>query len=292
MLLDPVRRRNHLAAIASVGMAAVLLTAACSSDEAGTPAASSAPSSAAPAAASPAAVTTAPAAPASSAATSSAAASASPSAAAVVVEPIAGCVDEKQQAEEGVTLKRADGLEVPALVSGTGKRGIVLANMNGSDLCEWLVVGQGLKAKGFTVATFNYSPGGGDGDMVAAATLLRERGATSVVLMGSSMGGTNALSAAAKLDPAPAAVVALSAPGRFEGVDALEAAKTLTVPVFLGVGEYDTEYFDSATALNKALRSKVKVLEVLPTGNHGTSLLDDTELAAKIDSFLDKHAGK
>lgn len=287
MLLDPVRRRRHQGATTSVCLLGILLTAACSANDApGTAApATKTPTVTTPAAAATTApVSTSPAGTAPEPASTSASPPAAPA-----VEPIAGCVDEQQQAAEGVTLKRTDGIDVPALVSGTGKRGIVLANMNDSDLCEWLVYGAELKAKGYTVAVFNYSGGGGDDDMVAAATLLRERGASSVVLMGSSMGGTSALAAAAKLAPAPDAVVSLSGPGRFQGIDALEAAKTLTVPVFLAVGEYDAEYFDSATELNKVLKSKVKVLEVLPTGNHGTALLGDTGLTDKLDAFLDKH---
>lgn len=283
MLLDPVRRRRHQGATTSVCLVGILLTAACSAND--TPG-TAAPVTKTPTVTSSAAAATT--APVSTSPAESASTSASPPAA-PAVEPIAGCVDEQQQAAEGVTLKRTDGIEVPALVSGTGKRGIVLANMNDSDLCEWLVYGAELKAKGYTVAVFNYSGSGGDDDMVAAATLLRERGASSVVLMGSSMGGTSALAAAAKLAPAPDAVVSLSGPGRFQGIDALEAAKTLTMPVFLAVGEYDTEYFDSATELNKVLKSKVKVLEVLPTGNHGTALLGDTALTDTLDAFLDKH---
>ncbi|HEV2918592.1 MAG TPA: alpha/beta fold hydrolase, partial [Actinomycetota bacterium] len=78
----------------------------------------------------------------------------------------------------------------------------------------------GLPALAFDFGGFGDSrPGSGpggriDGDVAAATAQLRRRGADRVVLIGSSMGATAVLSAAARIRPPVAGVVSLSGPGR------------------------------------------------------------------------------
>lgn len=61
-------------------------------------------------------------------------------------------------------------------------------------------------------------------DVVAAAETLRADGATSIVLMGASLGGASSIVAATLVTPPVTAVVAVSSPLAFGGVSAQEAA--------------------------------------------------------------------
>lgn len=106
---------------------------------------------------------------------------------------------------------------------------------------------------------------------VSAVAWLRSQGAKKVYLVGASMGGTAALSAAAKT-PVDG-VVSLSGPSIYGGMDAVTAVKSLTIPVLFAAGEYDGSFADSAKELYAACASKQKRLMLLPTGSHGVSLL-------------------
>src|SRR4051812_18531260 len=121
-------------------------------------------------------------------------------------------------------LRTADGERIYAAELGRGARGVVVGHELGANLCSWLSLGGDLSGAGFHVLLvdfrgFGLSPRPGPrpwnlaGDFAAAAAELRRRGATSVALVGGSMGGTAAILAGATLHPAVSAVVCVSGGG-------------------------------------------------------------------------------
>ncbi len=121
-----------------------------------------------------------------------------------------------------------------------------------------------------------------DADLRAVVDHARATGATSIVLIGASQGAALSLSMAKDLDAD--AVVSLSAPADEFG--AIDAARSLTVPVFVAAAQDNQPYADDARRL-------ADVLGIEPTivsgGNHGTGMFaDHPELATAIVRFADR----
>jgi pimeloyl-ACP methyl ester carboxylesterase len=186
----------------------------------------------------------------------------------------------------------SDGATLVGVVLGRGRRGLVLGHQLGSDLCEWLPQARAFAKRGYQVLAFDlagfgdsqHGPADGrvDTDVVAAAAELRRRGTDRIVLIGSSMGGTAVLSAAARIRPPVAGVVSLSGPSTFGGVDARAAMARLRVPVLLVAAADDHPFLEQARELRDAARVGDKRLLVIPGGGHGTSLLEFGEDAPRV----------
>jgi pimeloyl-ACP methyl ester carboxylesterase len=184
--------------------------------------------------------------------------------------------------ERAFSFPAADG-PTTGVVLGRGRTGVVLGHQAGSDLCEWLPRARALARQGRQVLAFDFTPAGHIGqDMAAAAAELRRRGVTRLVLVGSSMGGTAAIAAAAQLTPPVAGVVSLSGPEEYAGADAAAAAPKLRVPVLFIAADDDPPFDDAARALYKAVPGHDKRLLVLEGGGHGTSLLEFGDQAPRV----------
>lgn len=190
--------------------------------------------------------------------------------------------------EQAFSFPAADG-PTTGVVLGQGRTGVVLGHQAGSDLCEWLPQAHRLAKQGHQVLAFDFGPYANIGkDMVAAAAELRRRGADRLVLVGSSMGGTAAIEAAAEITPRVAGVVSLSGPEEYQGADAATAAPKLRVPVLFIVAEDDPPFADAARALYKAVPGHDKKLVVLEGGGHGTSLVEFGDHAPRVRKLLDQ----
>jgi pimeloyl-ACP methyl ester carboxylesterase len=218
-----------------------------------------------------------------------------PSTAATVAKP---CLREAATAET-VRFTTSAGAALVGVVLGGGRTGLVLGHQVGSDLCEWLPQARAFAEQRYRVLAFDFEgfgdsqPGSGTGtgidtDVVAAAEQLRRRGATRIVLVGSSMGGTAALSAATRIRPPVAGVVSLSGPASFQGVDAGAAISRLRVPVLFVAGAEDHPFVDDARTMYRAATVRDKRLLVVPGGGHGTSMLEFGEDAPKVLAALRK----
>ncbi len=204
------------------------------------------------------------------------------------VEPIAACVDEADQRANGVTLTRSDASTVEALVHGTGKTAIVFANESDLDLCEWQPFDEILAEKGYVTVEFEYSGSpGAEQDVLAGVATARQRGATSVLLIGASKGGTAVLAAAAKAQPPVAGVVSLSGPSTYPGIDTASMAQ-FTTPVLFIAGDNDGEFTDAARQMYAACAARDKKLVLRPSGSHGVALLDPTVFSL-VQDFLASH---
>jgi pimeloyl-ACP methyl ester carboxylesterase len=202
-----------------------------------------------------------------------------------------------------VTFTNSLGGKLMGYLLGDGRTGIVLANETQHDACTWLPYAKNLADRGYRVLAFDFNGEHGttfvqgsteDGDVVAAAGLVRERGADKVVLLGASRGGAAVLVAATKVQPAVAAVLSLSGPASFNGMDALAAVPKLRAPVLYLVADEDDPFYRDARSLANATPTKLTTLFVIKGGGHGEQfVLDEVttsgQAMAAIDDFLAKH---
>ena len=188
------------------------------------------------------------------------------------------------------------------VVFGTGRTGIVLAHQTEDNLCQWAPYAVELARRGYRVLAFDF-PGFGfssdvvsgqtlDGVVVAAAALLRSQGATAIVLIGASMGGTASLVAATEVQPPVAGVISVSGPTLYQNVAASLAAPKLTVPVLYAAGRADDEFARDAQTLYDATPASVdRKLVIVAAGLHGVDLVaDGSEVEAAVTAFLSAHA--
>jgi len=201
---------------------------------------------------------------------------------------LAYCVPP-ELASSTVAIKATAGGTIGAVLQGSGTTGIVFANMSDNDLCGWLGTASEHAARGYRTAVFAYSDRqGADADVLDVAAELRRAGALRIVLVGASKGGTAAIVAAGRVHPT--AVVELSAPSDYEGMDAGAAVRTLTVPSLFIVGQDDAEFRGSTDALYAASPATVKHLKEVVSPAHGVALLPDPDVAGTIESFLAANA--
>jgi pimeloyl-ACP methyl ester carboxylesterase len=192
----------------------------------------------------------------------------------------------KAERKHAVSFRTTDGFTLGGVVLGRGSVGVVLGHEKGGDLCNWLPFARVLAGSGYRVLALDFRGHGSsqlvranlkafrlDRDFLAAAKLLRARGATRTVLMGASMGGTGALVAAAAMQPQPATVVVLSSPTDFSTLDARPAVARVHSPTLYAVGKDDFCCTQEMRDLYDAASAPVKHFELFDTGAHGTQLL-------------------
>jgi pimeloyl-ACP methyl ester carboxylesterase len=187
------------------------------------------------------------------------------------------------------------------VVVGSGTTGVVLAHEYESDSCNWLPYAKRLAELGYTALAFDFGGYGGSGlpvgtqsneaDVKEAAAYLRAHGATTIVLMGASMGGEAALNDTR--DVKPAAVVSLSSPWVF-GRDVVDPSR-VTAPVLLVAGKDDAGggFADAASLIASKAPSEHVTLKIVDSAEHGTALLRSAQAVAverDIERFLATYA--
>ncbi len=194
------------------------------------------------------------------------------------------------------------------IVGGRGRTGVVLAHSPSSDLCEWMPYARRLAGLGYRVLAFDLngfasstrSPGNPgnaryDQDVVAAANLLRARGASSVLLLGSMLGGLAVLVAAPQISPPVAGVIDMSGSTTMSGLDTEAAARRLRVPVLFVAAELDThvDHPHLRTLAALADGAPERRVEVIPgSAGHPANLLDPEQeprgwaVRALVENFL------
>jgi predicted alpha/beta-hydrolase family hydrolase len=197
-----------------------------------------------------------------------------------------------------VTFSAADGVSLGGHVFGSGHSGIVLAHMYPADQTSWFATATELAAKGYLVLTFDFrgygeSPGTKqidriDKDVDAAVKEIQSLGATSLALVGASMGGTASLVVAAHHPVA--AVATLSAPVEFQGLSARQAVTTVTAPKLFLAAEKDAG--EAGARDLYTLAPDPKEIRIFPGSDHGTALLSGSSAAdvrAILFAFLEKN---
>jgi pimeloyl-ACP methyl ester carboxylesterase len=211
---------------------------------------------------------------------------------------------------EAITFPAGDGTTLAGRLFGPeeSNAGVVLAHMFPADQRSWFGFADRLASRGYRVLTFDfrgYCPGGEGGcsegekriadiwrDVVGAIEALRAEGVRSVALVGASMGGTASLVAASQEGVEVDAVVALSAPTSFQGLEVTAEAisKVGAAKLFLA-GHEDAAAAASAEALYDQ-SVQPKRLTILTTGDHGTDILDGNQGSAatnEIVGWLDRY---
>jgi pimeloyl-ACP methyl ester carboxylesterase len=180
-----------------------------------------------------------------------------------------------------------------------------------ADQRSWFDFADRLAGRGYRVLTFDfrgYCPGGDGGcsegdkeidqlwrDVLGAVAAIRDRGVTDVGLIGASMGGTASLLAAGEEGVDVAAVITLSAPVAFQGLQVTpeELSRITSAKLFLA-GHADA---GAAQALDALFAASVqpKRSVVLTTGDHGTDILSGNQGSAatnEIFGWLDRYLGE
>lgn len=176
-----------------------------------------------------------------------------------------------------------------ALSIGTGRVAVILAHQVGGSLCQWWPYARSL-AGSYRIIAFDFDSSGaspaGDGnssgEVVAAARWAVLHGASKVVLMGGSMGGTAVMVAAAHLDVPLAGVIDLSGPAVFAGMNALTAARHVHVPVLFGYGVQDVSFASDVRHVRAVTASHDKSSVTTGDSTHGAALVDPNVGSPKV----------
>lgn len=214
-----------------------------------------------------------------------------------------------------VSFTAPDGTGLDGVMVGSGTTGVVLVHQSQpDDLCGFwpfatYLAAHHVRAFAIDLRCFGRSacPSGAAAgqvlqDVAAAATELRRRGATTVAVVGASMGGAAALIAGTRIRPPLAAVVSLSGetdPTDLVGIplDAGAATPQLRVPTMLVVATHD-QYVsvEQTRTMYGTIRTDDKRLVVLSGAfdtRHGLELLTSdggfTSVAAQVLAFVTTH---
>jgi len=211
---------------------------------------------------------------------------------------------------QAVSFPSADGVRLEGRLFGDGTAAVVLSHMQPADQTSWFGFATRLAEGGYLVLTYDfrgYCPGRDGGcsegerdvaaiwqDVLGAIEFVRERGATSVSLVGASMGGTASFVAASRAGVDVRAVIALSAPASVDGlaVDGPLLSNVTAGKLFIaGVGDA------AAAADAQALHDRApppKRVAILPSDDHGTDLLTGGQgevVRRLIEGYLEQAGG-
>ncbi len=210
-----------------------------------------------------------------------------------------------------VAFDSADGVRLEGRLFGEGTSAVVLSHMRPADQRSWFEFATRLADDGYLVLTYDfrgYCPGGQGGcsdgdrdigaiwqDVLGAVEFVRAEGATSVSLVGASMGGTASLVAASRLGSGARAVITLSAPVSIEGLvaDAPLLSQITAGKLFIaGVGDAPAAH--DAEILYEQSPPPKGGLQIVPADEHGTDLLTGARgefVARLIENYLEQTGG-
>jgi pimeloyl-ACP methyl ester carboxylesterase len=212
---------------------------------------------------------------------------------------------------EAVTFESADGVRLDGRLFGDGTSAVVLSHMRPADQRSWFGFAGRLADDGYLVLTYNfrgYCPGGDGGcsegeqdvgaiwqDVLGAIAYVRDRGATSVSLVGASMGGTASLVAASREGVDVRAVITLSAPVSIEGLVADAAVlSAITAGKLYIAGVGDAPAAQDAETLYERSPPPKGAPQIVPADEHGTDLLTGAQgevVRRLIENYLTQFAG-
>lgn len=200
-----------------------------------------------------------------------------------------------------MTFGTSDGVALHGLQFGAGRVGVVLAHQTGTDGRSWQPLATALAAAGYLVVALDFrsfgqsegqfSPPGLPTDVAAAAEYLISQGAEEIVVIGASMGGIASLDAVASGLVDPVAIVTLSAPHIWQGLEVTDdELRGIDAPGLI----INTEGDEFVLSTRRMVRELPDAEEQLYAGRgHGTDLLSGdlaNALVARIVEFVQAHA--
>ena len=186
-----------------------------------------------------------------------------------------------------VRFRGAGGVRLEGRVFGSGEVGVVLGHMRPGDQSQWFGFAALLADQGYAVLTYDrrgVCPGGdlgcSDGnasdsgwqDLAYAVDLLREHGASRVVVGGASLGAMESMYALTRGMDADG-LIWLSGVDLYAGVPVTRQVRAVRVPKLLAVGEFDSGAAALRPAVERAAPPPTQVV-LLDTGEHGTDILE------------------
>lgn len=196
----------------------------------------------------------------------------------------------------------SDHVQLAGALYGHGKTAVICSHMFGTTDNIWVGTGlpQRLATLGYQVLIYNFRGYGTsegtenealmDVDLQAAVHFMQRQGATRIVLMGASMGGTASLKVASEMSVA--AVISISGPRVFQISLIDSELKSLNMPKLFMAGRddesfvYDSEYMESVV-------SPPKEIYIYPGSEHGTDLFNGNygdDPAQRVLHFIQQYA--
>ncbi len=204
--------------------------------------------------------------------------------------------------KERVTLTTTDDVTiVGTYTDGSSSKAVILLHQLNHDKSSWNLFSEVLNARGYAVLAIDLR-GHGESqgswqsftdkgfqamtkDVDAAAAFLNQRGQPVVAVLGASIGANTALRYASDHKT----LVVLFSPGlSYHGIDVNNV--TTPAPVLTIVADGDSYSLDSSREIDANNLFGKHELLVVPGRAHGTYLLDDENVRAKILKFLDENA--
>jgi alpha/beta superfamily hydrolase len=214
----------------------------------------------------------------------------------VATAPPAATATVPAALEEAVSFVTEDGTTIRGHLFGAGDTAVILSHMRPNDQRAWFDFARELAAEGFAALTYDfrgYGETGGDKqlglldrDLSAALDFMEGQGFARIYLVGASMGGTASLIVAAREDVA--GVVSVSAPARFEGLDADAVVADIVEPKLFIASIDDQSAYDSLRAFVQQATEPSDDL-TFEGSAHGTELLEGehaAEFKAQVLDFL------
>lgn len=196
----------------------------------------------------------------------------------------------------------SDHVRLAGLLYGHGKTLVICSHMLHTTKAIWSESGipQRLATRGYEVLTYDFRGNGDsegssdiwslDVDLRSAVSFARQQGATEIVLLGASMGGTASLKVA--VEEPVTAVISLSGPQNFSiSVSDAEIA-ALKIPKLFMASESDEPFITDAKHMY-AIASQPEEIFVYPGNNHGTDIFggdNGDDPAQRIFHFLAQYA--
>lgn len=197
-----------------------------------------------------------------------------------------------------VQFMTSDHIQLAGLLYGHGRTAVICSHELHTTKAIWSNSGvaQRLAALGYIVLAYDFrgygdssgqrNAGANDVDLHAAIAFVRHQGATKIVLLGSSMGGTVTLKVAASEQVA--AVITLSAPQEF-GVNVSDAdIQAITAPKLFVNSQNDD--FASDTMHMYSVANPPKELHLYPGTAHGIAIFDGEDLLQRLLDFIARSA--
>ncbi len=195
----------------------------------------------------------------------------------------------------------SDHVQLAGLLYGHGRMMVICSHMLRTSKLIWSESGmpQRLAVLGYQVLAYDFRGNGDsagqadpsvmDVDLRAATNFARQQGATTMVLMGASMGGTASLKVAA--EEQVTAVLSLSGPQEFGVKISENDIKAIKAPKLFLVSENDESFITDAKHMYQTA-GQPKELHIYPGRAHGTDILDyDSEDAVqRVLRFIEKYA--
>lgn len=196
----------------------------------------------------------------------------------------------------------SDHIRLAGSLYGHGKTLVICSHMLHTTREIWSESGipQRLAVQGYEVLAYDFRGNGDsegasdiwslDVDLRAAVDFARQQGATKIVLMGASMGGTASLKVAAEIPVT--AVISLSGPQNFSVSVSDAEIKALGIPKLFMASETDQPFVTDAKHMY-TIASAPKEIYIYPGNNHGTDIFggdNGDDPAQRIFHFLAQYA--